>query len=96
LKDYQGYFDESYESFIKDLRLRSDDISTNTVILEQYELNAGKLEKLQIKYAKLLGELSFEKFDFKDIKADLIELKESFVSKNGNIQKSILEKARCL
>ncbi len=86
LKDYQGYFDESYENFINDLKLKSDDISTNTVTLEQHELNASKLEKLQIKYAKLLGELSFEKFDFKDIKADLVELKESFVSKNGNVQ----------
>ena len=86
LKDYQGYFDESYENFIKDLKLKSDDISTNIVTLEQHELNAGKLEKLQIKYAKLLGDLSFEKFDFKDIKADLVELKESFVSKNGNVQ----------
>lgn len=86
LKDYQGYFDESYENFIKDLKLKSDDISTNIVTLEQHELNAGKLEKLQIKYAKLLGDLSFEKFNFKDIKADLVELKESFVSKNGNVQ----------
>ncbi|MFH1859020.1 MAG: AAA family ATPase [Patescibacteria group bacterium] len=86
LKDYQGYFDESYENFVKDLKLKSDDISTNILTLEQHELNAGKLEKLQIKYAKLLGDLSFEKFDFKDIKADVVELKESFVSKNGNVQ----------
>ncbi len=86
LKDYQGYFDESYENFIKELKLKSDDISTNIVTLEQHELNAGKLEKLQIKYAKLLGDLTFEKFDFKDIKAEVVELKESFVSKNGNVQ----------
>lgn len=86
LKDYQGYFDESYENFIKELKLKSDDISTNIVTLEQHELNASKLEKLQIKYAKLLGDLTFEKFDFKDIKAEVVELKESFVSKNGNVQ----------
>jgi wobble nucleotide-excising tRNase len=86
LKDYQGYFDESYENFINELKLKSDDISKNIVALEQHELNAGKLEKLQIKYVKLLGDLSFKKFDFKDIKADFVELKESFVSKNGNVQ----------
>jgi len=86
LKDYQGYFDESYENFIKELKLKSDDISINIVALEQHELNAGKLEKLQIKYVKLLGDLSFEKFDFKDIKADFVKLKEGFVSKNGNVQ----------
>ena len=71
---------------IKDLKLKSDEISTNTDTVEQHELNAGKLEKLQIKYTKLLGDLSFEKFDFKDIKAELVELKGSFVSKNGNVQ----------
>jgi len=86
LKDYQGYFDESYENFIKDLKLKNDDISTNIATLEQHELNAGKLEKLQIKYVKLLRDLSFEKFDFKDIKADFVELEKSFKSKNGNVQ----------
>lgn len=86
LKDYQGYFDASYENFTKELKLKSDDISANIIILEQYELSAGKLEKLQIKYEKLLGNISFEKFDFKNIKADLVKLEESFKSKNGNVQ----------
>lgn len=91
LKDYQGYFDESYENFIKDLKLNNDDIATNIAILEQHELNAGKLEKLQIKYIKLLGDLSFEKFDFKEIKADFVKLEESFKSKNGNVQNNFLK-----
>lgn len=89
LKDYQGYFDESYENFIKELKQKNDYISANIISLEQHELNAGKLEKLQIKYVKLLAGLSFEKFDFKDIKADLAELEECFKSKNGNIQNNL-------
>ena len=41
---------------------------------------------MQIKYVKLLSGFSFEKFDFKDIKADLAELEECFKTKNGNVQ----------
>jgi hypothetical protein len=86
LKDYQGYFDESYENFIKELKQKNDDVSANNVTLEQHVLNAGKLEKVQIKYSKLLGNHSFEKFDFKNIELNFVELEESFKSKNGNVQ----------
>lgn len=86
LKDYLGYFDESYDNFIKELKLKNDNVTTDIVDLEQYEHNVDKLGRLQIKYVKLLGDFSFKKFDFKDIKADFIELEESFKSKNGNVQ----------
>lgn len=86
LMDYQGYFDESYENFIKDLKQKNDDISANITSLKQHELNAEILEKLQIKYVKLLANFSFEKFDFKDIKDGLAELEKCFISKNGNVQ----------
>lgn len=86
LKDYRGYFDESYENFIKELKQKNDDISASIAVLEQQELNAGKLEKLQIKYVKLLGDLYFDKFDFKNIKADFVEIEKSFRLKNRNVQ----------
>ncbi len=91
LKDYQGYFDESYEYFIKELRQKNDDIYSNIASLEQHEINSEKLQKLQNKYIKLLGGLFFEKFDFKNVKADLVELEKLFKSKNGNVQ-NILSK----
>lgn len=86
LKDYQGYFDESYESFTKELKQNNDDIYANIVSLEQHELNSEKLQKLHGKYIKLLGSLYFEKFAFKDAKADFVELEKCFKSKIGNVQ----------
>ena len=91
IKDYNGYFDVSYEDFVKELNHEADDISKNISALEQHALSADKLRNLQIKYEKLLGHFAFEKFNFTAVKADLVELKESFKSKNGNIQNTFLK-----
>lgn len=88
LADYQGYFDETYEDFIKELKQKIDDISTIIVSVEQYEFNANKLEKINIKYEKLLSGFSFERYDFTNIKTDINNLKNSLKSKNDNIQNS--------
>lgn len=88
LVDYQGYFDDTYESFIKELKQKIEDISAVISSVEQYEPNANKLDKLHIKYEKLLNNFSFEKFDFSSIKADLKSLENSLESKNDNIQNS--------
>ena len=87
LKDYQGYFDESYENFIKELKQKTDDIDVIITSLKQYEINAGKLENIKkFKYEKLLSGFSFEKYDFMDVKDDLKELEKRLKSKNDNIQ----------
>ncbi len=86
LKDYQGYFDESYENFIEELKQKIDDISANIISIEQYEQNAVKLEQVHIKYEKLLRSYSFDKYDFKSVKTDLIELEKILKSKNDSVQ----------
>jgi len=86
LKDYQGYFDESYENFIKELKQETDDISGIITSLDQYKTDAVKLEKIKINYKKLLSDFSFEKYDFMNVKADLKELEKRLKSKNNNIQ----------
>lgn len=86
LQDYQGYFDESYEHFIAELKTKTDEISTVIISLDQYEKSVEKLNKLFTKYEKLLGELLFEKFDFSTIKSDLTRLEKTLKTKNDNIQ----------
>ncbi len=91
LQDYQGYFDESYENFILELKTKTDEVSAVINLLDQYEKNAEKLNKLFIKYEKLLPQFLFEKFDFLTIKDDFITLEKVLKSKNDNIQ-SVLNK----
>ena len=88
LKDYYGYFDKSYETFIEELEQKTNNISKNITSLGKHEENAEKLEKTYIKYEKLLGNYSFDKYDFTNVKTDLCELEKSLKSKNDNIQSS--------
>ena len=91
LQDYQGYFDESYEKFILELKTKTDEVASAISILDQYEKNAEKLDKLFTKYEKLLSQLVFEKFDFSIVKNDLTALEKALKAKNDNIQ-SVLSK----
>jgi len=91
LKDYKGYFDESYEKFIRELKIKIDKVVLTITSLDQYEKSAEKLDKLCVKYQKLLNGVLFEKFNFTEIRNNLLELKKSLKVKNGNIQ-SILSK----
>jgi wobble nucleotide-excising tRNase len=91
LQDYQGYFDESYENFISELKTKTNEVSVVITLLDQFEKNAEKLDKLFTKYEKILGKLLFEKFDFSIIKNDFTELEKTLKTKNDNIQ-SVLNK----
>lgn len=91
LQDYQGYFDESYEKFISELKTKTDEVASAISLLDQYEKNAEKLDKLFTKYEKLLSQLVFEKFDFSIVKNDLTALEKALKAKNDNIQ-SVLSK----
>lgn len=91
LQDYQGYFDESYEKFISELKTKTDEVASAISLLDQYEKNAEKLDKLFTKYEKLLSQLVFEKFDFSVVKNDLTALEKALKAKNDNIQ-SVLSK----
>lgn len=91
LQDYQGYFDESYEKFISELKTKTDEVASAISLLDQYEKNAEKLDKLFTKYEKLLSQLVFEKFDFSVVKNDLTALEKALRAKNDNIQ-SVLSK----
>lgn len=91
LQDYQGYFDESYEKFISELKTKTDEVASAISLLDQYEKNAEKLDKLFTKYEKLLSQLVFEKFDFSIVKNDLTTLEKALKAKNDNIQ-SVLSK----
>lgn len=86
LQDYQGYFDESYEKFISELKTKTDEVASAISLLDQYEKNAEKLDKLFTKYEKLLNQLVFEKFDFSIVKNDLTALEKALKAKNDNIQ----------
>lgn len=90
-QDYQGYFDESYENFITELKAKINEVSVVITSLDQYEKNAEKLDKLFSKYEKILENLLFEKFNFSVIKNDFTELGKSLKTKNDNIQ-SVLNK----
>jgi len=87
LKDYEGYFDESYESFILGLRTKIDEVLSIIILLDQYEKKVEKLNKFFIKYEKLLDGFLFEKFDFSAIKNDFEKLKRMLEEKNDNTQK---------
>ncbi|MBE2280232.1 MAG: AAA family ATPase [Ignavibacteriaceae bacterium] len=91
LQDYQGYFDESYENFIAELKTKTDEVSAVITSLAQFEKNTEKLNKQFTKYEKILGQLLFEKFDFSIIKNDFTDLEKALKAKNDNIQ-SILSK----
>lgn len=91
LQDYQGYFDESYEKFISELKTKADEVASAISLLDQYEKNAEKLDKLFTKYEKLLSQLVFEKFDFSIVKNDLTALEKVLKAKNDNVQ-SVLSK----
>lgn len=91
LQDYQGYFDESYEKFISELKTKTDEVASAISLLDQYEKNAEKLDKLFTKYEKLLSQLVFETFDFSIVKNDLTALEKALKAKNDNIQ-SVLSK----
>jgi len=90
LVDYQGYFDQTYENFLKELKRQTDDISTTIASLEKFESNANMLEKIYAKYKKILVNLSFEKYDFTSIKTELKNLKISLKLKNDNIQNNVI------
>lgn len=91
LQDYQGYFDEGYDNFISELKKKVDEVSKVITLLDQYEKNAEKLNKLFTKYEKLLDHLLFEKYDYLTLKNDFLELEKSLIAKNNNIQ-SVLKK----
>lgn len=84
LNDYQGYFDESYETFTKELQQSIDAVSTSIGSLEVSEQNSKTLEKIHVKYAKLISD-SFNEYDFKDINLDLVNLKGVLEAKKDNI-----------
>lgn len=88
LNDYQGYFDESYEIFIKELTKTTNDISLITVSIGQYEQNQEKFEKTFIKYEKLLSDYSFITYDFSEVKKDFSDLEKLLKLKNDNILSS--------
>ncbi len=85
LLDYQGYFNESYEDFINELKTKTNEISTIISSLDLYEKDVEKLNKIFIKYKKLLNGLIFEKFDFTIIKKELSQLEKALIEKNDNI-----------
>jgi wobble nucleotide-excising tRNase len=86
LNSYQGYFDENYENFIKEMIQKTNDISANILSIEEFENSSSELEKEFIKYKKMLGILSFEIFDFKNVKKSLQDLENCLKVKNNNIQ----------
>lgn len=86
LQGYQGYFDESYEKFVAELRTKTDEVSAIIASLDQYEKDSEKLSKLFTKYEKMLNGLLFEKFDFSEVKNALSVLEKNLKAKNDNIQ----------
>lgn len=89
LSDYQGYFDKTYEDFTTSLRDTNKIISETSNLVEQYELNSEKLKNINTKYQNTLNGLTYEDFDFSEIKTNLKELSTNLDNKNNNIQNII-------
>ena len=87
LKDYQGYFDKSYEGFMEELKKATEDISLGISIIDQCEQGIKELENMKIKYQKPLKGLISTNYDFKHIKQELQELRKYVILKTENIQK---------
>ena len=88
LRDYQGYFDETYEQFTNELRQKTREITAVIEAISSSEKDIVTLEKLHTRYEKALGHSSFEEFDFTKIKEDLSELKKALKAKVDNVQSS--------
>lgn len=86
LNDYQGYFNESYENFIVELKQITDEVSEKIITLNQYKQNYVILERIFLKYKDLLKDYFFNKYDFQDVNNDLIELEKLLKLKNDNVQ----------
>ena len=98
LNDYEGYFDDEYASFIKEINSQISGIEQESgekiygiedyiKLVNKYELHSRTLETIFNKYIKLFPNLDFEKYDFSQIKTDLKNLKDSLETKKDNIQK---------
>ena len=88
LSDYEEYFDDTYDKFIKTLNEKTEATITGIEVVEKCELDADKLEIIVNKYKNLLTGFTIEKHDFTQIKEKLTKLETSLKSKNDNIQQN--------
>lgn len=86
LLNYQGYFDIEYENFIKQIKEVTERVSTSITSIKSFELSAGKLEKICIKYQKVLSNQLFNNYDFSIVQTDLKNLEDCLKLKIDNIQ----------
>ncbi|MDR0942688.1 MAG: AAA family ATPase [Holosporales bacterium] len=84
--DFNGYFDKSYEDFIRQLNNYIEIIQNAIKSVELNEQNKGNLEKLYERYKNELKGIQIENFDFENIKAPFQEIKRIVENKMNNIQ----------
>lgn len=86
LKDYSGYFDETYNTFITDLSDFKTKISELISDLMIYENNCKTLNEIRQPYSEYLKDLPFIEYDFKEIKDAFKTIFKCVSKKIENVQ----------
>jgi wobble nucleotide-excising tRNase len=86
LDNYNNYFDESYEGFMRDLEIKLSEVTTIGQTIDEYEKQIASLERFSAKYVDYLNDLEAVSFDFSKSKKAFNEIKGVLANKNKNIQ----------
>ena len=86
LQDFNGYFDKSYEAYLKELNDCVIQVQSTIETIQESESSVKILAKLWERYKTTLPKLSFVSYDFSVIITKLNEIKKTCESKVGNIQ----------
>lgn len=87
LKDYDGYFEKTYEDFIEEITSKTKATSDLSDEIQAIKDNSSELEKIYLKYADLFKDISFKNYKFSNVETDLKRLKKDLKNKSENIQK---------
>lgn len=90
LKDYEDYFDKSYEDFINEIKIQSENINTFLLSLNTIKNNSEKLELFYNKYKNSLENIKFNKFNFSSTEDTLINIKNLLIEKTNDVQSSVI------
>lgn len=86
LRDFEGYFDKSYEAFISEIKTHKEQVQNTLHLIEIYVTNSVSFEKLLEKYKQQVSTDDFVTFDAKNVKSELTNIINACDAKISNIQ----------